>query len=585
MIASAKSWLCHSGVDRTAPVLPWHGAADVERLSPVDVSARYLEHVRGAWDARFPEHPLAEQDFVLTLPASFDEVARELTVKAAARAGLPRVVLIEEPQAAFYAWIDAHADDWHGRVEPGQKILVCDVGGGTCDFTLIRVRAGEGGKVRFHRVAVGNHLILGGDNLDLALAQHIERRLAGDTGLEPRQWAVLVRSCRHVKESLLSDDGPDRLTVNVPGSGSKLIGGSLQLEVTRDQTCQLLVDGFFPEVKLDDNPQERRSGFQEFGLPFAPDPAITRYLAAFLTAHRHVALEETDLPPGHDPARPDVVLFNGGVFASGVLRERLLKALRSWFRTEGDPDWGPLVLANDRLDLAVARGAAYYGMVRRGQGVRIAAGLARTYYIGVQGTAEDALAKSPGPSSPEPAPQAERGMAVCLVPAGIEPGQDLDLTDRQFDLLVSQPVEFPLYASSTRLTDGAGELVGGDALRSRDQPADRPLQQPCEHEPQRNRGQHQRGEHRGQDQPPSLHEHAIHRLQGIVRKQKAQDRWAGGVGMAGRAAAPRLVADRHHDRQGPASFGKIDDHIDAPRVLATEILPVVAAGAGAILQS
>ena len=470
LIVSAKSWLCHSGVDRTAPVLPWHGAADVERLSPVDVSARYLEHVRGAWDARFPKHPLAEQDFVLTLPASFDEVARELTVKAAARAKLPRVVLIEEPQAAFYAWIDAHAEDWHQRVKPGQKILVCDIGGGTSDFTLIRVRPGEGDKVRFHRVAVGNHLILGGDNLDLALAQHIEKRLAGEKGLEPRQWAALVRNCRNVKESLLPDDGPERLTVNLPGSGSKLIGGGLQVEVTREEVCKLLVDGFFPEVDLEDKPAEQRSGFQEFGLPYAPDPAITRYLAAFLTAHRHVALDEIDLPSDHDPARPDMVLFNGGVCASDVLRHRLLQTLTSWFRTPSDADWEPLVLANDRLDLAVARGAAYYGMVRRGQGVRISAGLARTYYIGVEGAGDHAAVESVGPTPPEPAPEAPGGMAVCLAPASLEPGQDLDLTERPFDLLVSQPVEFPLYVSSTRLTDKPGELVAVDREQMRPLP-------------------------------------------------------------------------------------------------------------------
>jgi hypothetical protein len=482
LIASAKSWLCHSGVDRTAAILPWHGAADLEPLSPIDASARYLEHVRGAWDARFPRHPLAEQDFVLTLPASFDEVARELTVKAAARAGLPRVVLIEEPQAAFYAWIYAHADDWHERVEPGQKILVCDVGGGTSDFTLIRVRAGEGGKVRFHRVAVGNHLILGGDNFDLALARHVEARLVGEGRLEPRQWAVLVRTCRHVKESLLGDDGPERLTVAVPGSGSKLIGGSLQVEVTRDEVAELLVDGFFPRVKLEEKPIQRRSGFQEFGLPFAPDAAVTRYLAAFLTAHRHVALDEVDVPAGHDPARPDVILFNGGVFASRALRERLLDVLSSWFRAGNGPAWEPLVLANDRLDLAVAWGAAYYGMVRRGQGVRIAAGLARTYYIGVEGSRAETTAVAAGEvGAPEPAgeageaeapeaAEAESGAAVCLVPAGMEPGHDADLTGRAFDLLVSQPVEFPLYVSSTRLTDRPGELVAVDREQMRSLP-------------------------------------------------------------------------------------------------------------------
>lgn len=441
LIASAKSWLCHTGVDRTAGLLPWQGAPDVDRLSPVEVSARYLDHVRQAWDARSPGFPLAEQDLVLTLPASFDEVARELTVRAAARAGLPRVVLIEEPQAAFYAWIYAHSDDWQRLVEPGQKILVCDIGGGTSDFTLIRVRAGEAGKVQFHRVAVGEHLILGGDNLDLALAHHLERRLAGDGRLEPRQWAVLVRTCQRVKESLLGNDSPERLTVSVPGAGSRLIGGGLQVELTRDEARSLLVDGFFPYVGLEEKPAGRQSGFQEFGLPYAPDPAVTRYLATFLRVHRHVALEESERPADYDPARPDIVLFNGGLFESRVLRDRLLDVLCRWFRTTAQPDWAPLVLDNDRLDLAVARGAAYYGMVRRGEGVRIAAGLARTYYIGVE--------------SGEPS-------AVCLVPAGVEPGVDVELTQRPFRLLISEPVEFPLYVSSTRLTDRPGELVRVD---------------------------------------------------------------------------------------------------------------------------
>ena len=466
LIASAKSWLCHTGVDRTADLLPWHGAPDVERLSPVEVSARYLAHVRDAWDHRFPEHPLAEQDFVLTLPASFDEVARELTVKAAARAGLPRVVLIEEPQAAFYAWIDAHADDWERRVEPGQKILVCDIGGGTSDFTLIRVRGEADGRVRFHRVAVGEHLILGGDNFDLALAQHVERRLTEGGRLEPRQWAVLVRSCRQVKETLLGHGAPERLTINLPGAGARLIGGGIQIEITGEEVRNLLVEGFMPRVHLDDRPTRRRSGFQEFGLPFAPDPAITRYLAGFLTAHRHVALDESDKDSDHDPARPDIVLFNGGVFESDLLRQRLIDVLQSWF--DGKTAWQPIVLENARLDLAVARGAAYYGMVRRGKGVRIAAGLARTYYIGVEThLGESPAVPVPGgigdasayPAPAEPPPQAAAATAVCLVPAGVEPGHDIDLSERKFDLRVSEPVEFPLYVSSTRLTDRAGELV------------------------------------------------------------------------------------------------------------------------------
>jgi molecular chaperone DnaK (HSP70) len=440
LIASAKSWLCHTGVDRTADLLPWHGAPDVDRLSPVEASARYLGHVRQAWDAQFPEHALAGQDVVLTLPASFDEVARELTVKAAARAGLPRVVLIEEPQAAFYAWIYKHADDWQQLVSPGQKILVCDIGGGTSDFTLIRVRRGEGGKVQFHRVAVGEHLILGGDNLDLALAYHLEKRLAAGGRLEPRTWSVLVRSCQRVKESLLGEGAPERLTVTLPGTSSRLIGGALQTEVTRDEVCQVLVEGFFPSVALDTRPTVRQSGFQEFGLPYAPDPGITRYLAAFLSAHRDVALDDVQLAPGQDPARPDIVLFNGGLFESPVLRQRMIDVVQHWFQG-ADGRWQPIVLDNERLDLAVARGAAYYGMVRRGQGVRIAAGLARTYYIGVE---------SQPPS------------AVCLVPAGVEPGQDVELSQRPFTLLVSQPVEFPLYVSSTRLTDRPGDLLPVD---------------------------------------------------------------------------------------------------------------------------
>lgn len=486
LIASAKSWLCHGGVDRLTPLLPWHGAADVERISPVEASARYLRHVREAWDAQFPE-PLAQQDLVLTLPASFDEVARELTVKAAALAGLNRVVLIEEPQAAFYAWILRHKDDWDQRVTPGQKILVCDVGGGTSDFTLIRVRRTPDDRVQFHRVAVGEHLILGGDNLDLALASHLEKKLTGENGkLEPRQWSVLVRSCRAVKELLLSDNAPESATANVPGSGSRLIGGSLQVEATREEVHELLLEGFLPRVKLDEKPATRRSGFQEFGLPYAADPAITRYLAAFLTAHRHVANEiggdandDGRRDDGSDPARPDIILFNGGLFASPQIRQRLLETLSAWFSPATGPAWFPEVLDYDRLDLAVARGAAYYGMVRRGEGVRIAAGLARSYYIGVaaDGEAQAASAEQSAPQEPTadvqlatldetaPSPQPleqPQLKALCLVPAGVEPGEDVDLTQHRFSLLVSSPVEFPLFVSSTRLTDPPGSLVDVD---------------------------------------------------------------------------------------------------------------------------
>lgn len=463
LIASAKSWLCHSGVDRTAALLPWQGAADVERLSPIVASSRFLAHIAAAWNNAFPRHTLADQDLVLTLPASFDEVARELTVQAASLAGLSRVVLIEEPQAAFYAWVYKHADNWHEQVQPGQRILVCDIGGGTTDFTLIRVRAEEttiepgnapGGapapsgslrRVQFHRVAVGEHLILGGDNLDLALARHVEERLSREqqVQLTADQWDMLVRSCRRVKETLLSDPAPEQLTVNLPGSGSKLIGGGLRIEVSRDAVRELLGEGFLPRTALDDKPQKRQSGFQEFGLPYAADAAMTRYLASFLTAHRNAGTE----PDGLDDAtaRPDLVLFNGGFFASPVLRQRLLEVLSSWFSSRQQP-WSPVVLDHDRLDLAVARGAAYYGMVRRGEGVRIAANLARSYYIRVA---------------------ADPPVAVCLVPGSATPGQDITLANRTFELTISEPVEFPLLVSSTRLTDSPGDLVPIDLEQMR----------------------------------------------------------------------------------------------------------------------
>ncbi|HEX8915700.1 MAG TPA: Hsp70 family protein [Humisphaera sp.] len=450
LVTSAKSWLSHSGVDRTAGLLPWHGAADVEKLSPVEVSSRYLAHVRAAWDHAHPDAPLAQQDVVLTVPASFDEVARELTVQAAKQAGFGSLTLVEEPQAAFYAWIAAQGADWEKRVKPGQTILVCDVGGGTTDFTLIRVRPAGGGKVMFHRVAVGEHLILGGDNLDLALAHHVEAKLAaeGRPKLEPRQWGSLVRAARVVKETLLGPDAPDRTTVNIAGVGSKLIGTSVRVELTRDEVERVLVDGFLPRVALDEKPAARRSGFQEFGLPYAPDAAITRYLAAFLTSHRDTIRAE-GVDGDHDPARPDLVLFNGGLFESPRLRDRLLEVLGSWFdgnahrAAVGSSSWSPTVLENARLDLAVARGAAYYGMVRRGKGVRIRGGLAHSYYLGVE--------TSTGTS------------AICLLPAGVEEGQTVDLPGRRFDLLIRQPAEFPLYYSGTRTTDRPGQLVEVDA--------------------------------------------------------------------------------------------------------------------------
>ena len=445
MITSVKSWLCHSGVDRTAAILPWHSTADVERLSPVTVSSRYLAHIAAAWNTRFPEQPLHRQEVTLTVPASFDAVARQLTVAAARQAGLQHLVLLEEPQAALYAWVYAHADDWHTRVQPGMTILVCDIGGGTTDLTLIRVCNGshapdtEDGQLQ--RIAVGDHLILGGDNLDLALAHALEPRLtASATGtLSPRQWDTLVRVCCHVKETFLGARPPDRLTVSVPGAGTRLIGGALYTEVERQEVEDLLLEGFLPYVERDVRPRRYRSGFQEFGLPYAPDPAITAHLAAFLSDQQRT---EAGARPG--AVRPDVIVLNGGFFASSALRQRLLDVMTTWYRSH-DPDdtWQPLILDNDRLELAVAQGAAYYGMVRRGHGTRITGGLAHAHYLGVERNVADTAGHA----------------AVCLLPAGIAAGQMVALTEHHFQLRIRQPVEFPLYTSSRRTADTPGTLV------------------------------------------------------------------------------------------------------------------------------
>ncbi len=468
LVASAKSWLSHSGIDRTAALLPWHGADDVRKVSPMEVSAHYLAHVRQAWGFDHPEHPLEDQDVVLTVPASFDEIARELTVAAARTAGLPRVVLIEEPQAAFYAWIDRRAalagerasgaTSDEAALEAGQNVLVLDVGGGTTDLTLIRVEGEQDGALSFRRVAVGEHLILGGDNLDLALAHHLEPKLAAG-GLDRRQWSVLVHRSRQAKEALLGRNPPEKVAVTVPGGGARLLGGSLSAELSRDEARQLLVEGFLPRVPLSERPAARASGFREIGLPYAPDSGITRYLAKFLSSHGEAAGAADGATGKGGVARPDVVLFNGGFFAGKALRDRVLEVLGSWFGeaasfSEGaSPSegasfskgtWAPRVLRSKRLDLAVAYGAAYFGMVRRGEGERIRGGLAHAYYIGAEEREAATL------------------QALCLVPAGLEEGRDVTLEDRDFELLIREPVEFPIFTSSTRSGDRPGELVEVD---------------------------------------------------------------------------------------------------------------------------
>ena len=487
-IGSAKSWLCHTLVDRSSDLLPWQGDEDVQRLSPVEVSRRYLEHLRRAWDRDHPHDPLSEQEVVVTLPASFDEVARQLTLEAAKRAGLNHVILIEEPQAAFYAWLDRHPSDWMQILQSGQSILVCDIGGGTTDFTLIRVidsavaqdptlesdplaleKPGREADVSsadvssadvsssvskklenvfgLHRVAVGPHLMLGGDNLDLALARHLEQQLItnspGKERLSARQWDVLKAHARSAKETLLGTTPPEHYSISLPALGSKIIAGSRTVKIEREWAKALLVDGFFGKVPLDSRPDSTQEGFQEFGLPYENEPNVLKHLASFLWDHRWAGRNDSDRERMSDlqAAKPDWVLFNGGVLESDSIRDAILTQIKEWFATGIDPIWQPGVLEGNRLDLAVAQGAAYFGMVRRGEGIRIDARLARSYYLLV---------------SNEPL------QAVCVMPASALPLDRYTLDDRPFDLILGEPVQFPLYYSSSQLTHTFGELVDVD---------------------------------------------------------------------------------------------------------------------------
>lgn len=449
LVASAKSWLSHAGVDRTAPILPWGAPSEVAKVSPVEASSRYLQHIREAWDAQMAggreEASFARQLIVLTVPASFDEVARELTVQAAEQAGLPHAVLLEEPLAAFYAWLADHEADWHTQLREGQLILVCDVGGGTTDFTVVGVRRGEAG-LRFDRLAVGEHLMLGGDNMDLTLGRYIETQLLGRPGkLDTRRWQQLVYNCRRAKETLLGDtEQLAAVNITVLGSSASVIGGALKGSLRREDVLRLLVDGFFPDVPAGATPdQRRRSGLAELGLPFVADPAITRHLAAFWRRFETLLREET----GRHAPYPDFLLFNGGTLIPSTIRARLTQAVRGWFAPIAGAGWQPVELPNPQPELAVALGAAYYGQVRLGYGVRVGSGSPRAFYVAVD--APNTL----------PTPQIQTYTAVCLVPRGTEEGFQTELAEPPFVALTNQPVSFQLFTSSTRLGDDLGELV------------------------------------------------------------------------------------------------------------------------------
>jgi hypothetical protein len=435
-VAGAKSWLAHSKVDRHQAILPWNAPAEVPKVSPVTASRRYLEHLISAWQHAHPNVPIAKQLVVLTVPASFDAAARELTREAALAAGLPaNLVLLEEPQAAVYAWLTAAGDRWRRQVKVGQTLLVCDVGGGTTDLTLVGV-AEEAGELVLRRLAVGDHLLVGGDNMDLALAHFVAGKFA-DKGvkLDPWQSVSLWHSSRAAKEALLADGGPKKHPISVLGRGSKLIGGTVSVDVDRKSAAELLVEGFFPAAKIADRPARRRlSGFQEIGLPFESDTAVTRHLAAFLSAHGD----------GRGQAiRPTHVLFNGGVFKAELFRQRLLDVLAGW---AGDAPPKPLAGEPD-LDHAVARGAAYYGWAKEHGGVRIRGGTARSYYVGIESSG---LAV---PGAPRPL------RALCVVPFGQEEGTSIDVPSGEIGLVVGEPATFRFFSSPVRKHDQPGELL------------------------------------------------------------------------------------------------------------------------------
>jgi len=440
LVSSAKSWLSHGGVDRTAAILPWRGAdqeegggeaGEAERVSPVEASARYLGHLRAAWDQAHPDAPLADQEVLLTVPASFDAAARELTVTAARQAGIEKLTLLEEPQAAFYSFLARAGDQWRRRLHPGDVVLVVDVGGGTCDFSLIAV-SDQGGDLALERVAVGDHILLGGDNMDLTLAHAVAQRVAeGGKKLSPAQFRGLVHACRRGKEVLLGEKPPASVPITILGGGSRLIGGTIKTALERADVEKLLVDGFAPEVAADAAPRAQRAlGLRELGLPYAADPAMTRHLASFLARHGR---------------RPTAILFNGGVMKGAALARRVTDVVSSWVGGDAIP-----VLEGSDLDLAVAHGAAYFGLVRRGRGIRIRGGTARAYYIGVE---------SATPAIPGFAPPVK---ALCVAPFGMEEGTEVGVPGRQLGLLVGEPTVFRFFASSSRKQDRPGQVVDPD---------------------------------------------------------------------------------------------------------------------------
>lgn len=452
LVSSAKSWLCHNRVDRQAPILPWGREPGAKKVSPVEASAHYLRHMKDAWNFTISggdkKKRLENQQIIITIPASFDESARELTAEAARLAGIEEFTMLEEPQAAFYGWISSHEDDWQERTGDGRLALVFDVGGGTTDFTLIAVTP-EKGKLSFQRVAVGDHIMLGGDNMDLTLARNTEHELMGPSGkFDFTQWLSATYQCRSAKEELLGVSQKESIPISILGKGRSVIGGARKTELTAAGIKESIIDGFFRKVETSEEIQRGRvTGLQELGLPFESDTAIMKHLSSFLKRHAvNKDLPQTaDSKSGTGIVRPDILLFNGGVFKSPVIREQAASIIRGWF---SDGQWSLRIFENDQFDQAVSIGAAYYGLVLRGKGERISGGIGKAYYFGVEtarGQADPALIN---PLT-----------LVCIVPRGVEEGEEIHLSQQEFKVMANSPVSFPLYASSYRAGDRIGEII------------------------------------------------------------------------------------------------------------------------------
>jgi molecular chaperone DnaK (HSP70) len=445
LVSSAKSWLCHAGVDCKAPILPVNAPEEVERISPFQATTAYLQHIRDAWQNLHPESPLNKQDLVITVPASFDPAARELTIEAARLVGLEQAILLEEPQAALYSWIEKHQSNWRTQVTCGDIILVIDVGGGTTDLSLIAVTEKEG-SLELTRVAVGDHILLGGDNMDLALAYTVKAKLEKEgKRIEPWQLQALTHSCRDAKEKIFNNFTIYDIPIVVASRGSSLMSGNLRTELTREEVINVLVEGFFPKVAITERPvNPTRTGLRVSGLPYAQDAAISRHLAAFLAKQQNATdeLKDINLPEHATFLHPTAVLLNGGVLKANTLADRLMEVLNSWLVAEQAPE--ARLLADPDLDLAVARGAAYYGFVRKGKGVRIKGGTAAAYYVGIE---------SAMPAVPGLAPDI---VALCIAPFGMEEGTSEELPNDEFGLVVGEPVRFRFFASTIRREDKVG---------------------------------------------------------------------------------------------------------------------------------